>query len=160
MFKQLTMIAFMMVFSVSSYYVVSNYIVTAVMVQGRSMVPTLQDGDRYYLNRWILLFRQPKRGDLVVIRDNGHTDFAVKRIIVLPCESLRLEDGRVYIDGQRLSEPYLLPETRTLAPNVKSLLLQVGKNQYYVMGDNREVSEDSRSYGPIKRSQIVGVLEK
>src|SRR5215510_7243605 len=78
-------------FSVPAYLIASRYIVTAVIIQGRSMSPTLQDGDRYYLNRWKYLFNSPQRGDLVVIRDPGHSDLAVKRIIAKPFDWLNLK---------------------------------------------------------------------
>ena len=72
------------VLSVPAYFLVSRFVVTAVIVQGRSMMPTLKDGERYYLNRWRYLFVAPQRGDIVVIRDPGHSDFAVKRIVAQP----------------------------------------------------------------------------
>jgi len=158
--KQFFLLAFITVFSISSYYLVSHYVITAVMVQGRSMTPTLQDGERYFLNRWELFFRQPHRGDIVVIRDTGHTDLAVKRIIGLPSDALRLKDGQVYLNGELLKESYLLPGTKTIMNNGSDVLIQLGTNQYFVMGDNRGVSEDSRVYGTLKRDQIIGLLVK
>src|SRR5258705_984155 len=79
--------------SIVSYYIVSQFIVTTVVVQGRSMTPTLLDGDRYLLHRWQLLFRKPHRGDLVVVRDAVRKDFVVKRIVALPGERLQFKDG-------------------------------------------------------------------
>lgn len=158
--KQVLGFLFAVAFAISSYYVVSRYVITAVVVQGRSMNPTLQDGERYFLNRLTLWVRDPHRSELVVIRDAGHHDFAVKRIIGLPHDTLEIRGGRVYINGGPLAEPYLYPETQTLAPDHGTMLMHLGDGQYFVMGDNRSNSEDSRSYGALKRNQIIGLLVK
>ena len=76
-----TTLLLMALLSVPAYFVASRFIVTAVVIQGRSMMPALKDGEHYYLNRWQYLLMSPKRGDIVVIKDPGHTDFAVKRIV-------------------------------------------------------------------------------
>ena len=147
-------------FSVPAYLIASRYIVTAVVIQGRSMSPTLKDGDRYYLNRWKYLFSSPQRGDLVVIRDPGHSDLAVKRIIAKPYDWLNLKGGRIYINGKRLEEPYLPKEICTDTPDHREKWIQLGRNQYYLLGDNRANSEDSRFYGVVHRKNILGQLVK
>jgi len=143
-----------------SYYVMSRFVVTAVVVQGKSMLPTLHDGDRYLLNRWALRFRNPQRGDLVVIRDPGHCDFAVKRIVGLPSDSIHFKDGDIYLNGHFLIETYLSKGTRTYSPTRRETLFLVGQNRYFVLGDNRLISEDSRYYGAVRRDQIIGVIEE
>ncbi|MCI0746608.1 MAG: signal peptidase I [Verrucomicrobia subdivision 3 bacterium] len=144
--------------SIISYFLVSQFIVTTVVVQGRSMAPTLVDGDRYLLHKWELLFRAPKRGDLVVIRDSRRKDYMVKRVVALPGERVQIRDGAVFVNGERLSEPYLRAETRTLTVDGTEPLLIVGKDRYFVMGDNRGLSEDSRVYGPVQRERILGYI--
>jgi len=148
------------VFSVPAYYLASRFIVTAVIIQGRSMSPTLNDGDRYYLNRWRYLFLAPQRGDVVVIKDPGHGDFAVKRIVARPYDWLNLKDGLLYVNGKRLAEPYLADNTRTDVPDRTEKWIQLGRDQYFLLGDNRSNSEDSRFYGVIHRRNIVGMLIK
>ena len=148
------------VLSVPAYFLVSRFVVTAVIVQGRSMMPTLKDGERYYLNRWRYLFVAPQRGDIVVIRDPGHSDFAVKRIVAQPFDWINLKDGQIFINGRRLDEPYLDPRTRTDAPDLKEKWIQLGEDQYYVLGDNRANSEDSRFYGRVRRANVLGLLVK
>jgi signal peptidase I len=148
------------VLSVPAYFLVSRFVVTAVIVQGRSMTPTLQDGDRYYLNRWRYLFVSPQRGDIVVIRDPGHNDFAVKRIVAQPLDWINLRDGQIFINGRRMEEPYLEKNTRTDAPDLKEKWVQLGPDQYYVLGDNRANSEDSRFYGRVQGKDILGLLVK
>jgi signal peptidase I len=144
--------------SVVSYFIVSHFIVTTVVVQGRSMTPTLADGDRYLLHRWQLLFRAPERGDLVVIRDAARKDFVVKRVVALPGERVQFKDSSVWINGQRLNEPYLPHGTRTVLSGGLEALVLVGADRYFVMGDNRDISEDSRAYGPVSGAQILGFI--
>ena len=151
---------FVALLSIPAYFLASRFVVTAVIVQGRSMMPTLKDGERYYLNRWRYLFVAPQRGDIVVIRDPGHSDFAVKRVVAQPFDWINLKNGYIYINGRRLDESYLAPDTRTDAPDLKEKWIQLGQDQYYVMGDNRANSEDSRYYGRVNRKNILGHLIK
>jgi signal peptidase I len=143
---------------VAAYFAISRYVITPVVIQGRSMAPTLRDGEYYFLNRWVYLLQSPQRRDLVVIRDPGHNDFAVKRIIAKPGDWLNLKEGTVYLNGQRLEEPYLPKGARTFPSDLKEKWIQLGRDQYFVMGDNRANSEDSRFYGRILRSAILGQI--
>jgi signal peptidase I len=147
-------------FSILAYFLVSRFIVTAVVIQGRSMQPTLRDGERYYLNRWRYLFASPKHGDVIVLKDPGHNDFAVKRIVAGPNDWVNMRDGNLYLNGKRLTEPYLPEGMRTTIPDRQEKWILLGPDQYYVLGDNRSNSEDSRCYGVVKRKNILGVLIK
>ena len=147
-------------FSLPAYFLASRYIVTAVIIQGKSMTPTLKDGERCYLNRWRYVFIPPGRADLVVIKDPGHADFAVKRIIAKPGDWVNIRDGNIFLNGKRLDEPYLPTGTRTDSPDMKEKWIRLGHGQYYVLGDNRKSSEDSRFYGVVHRAQILGILVK
>jgi len=146
--------------SVLSYFLFSRFVVTSVVVSGRSMVPTLQDGDRCLLNRMPLWFRAPERGDMVVIEDAGHSDYAVKRIVALPGEDVRILEGKVWVNESVLPEPYLPSGIKTRTFGDLPLSLHLEESEYFVLGDNRPTSEDSRAYGALKRSQIVGLLVK
>jgi signal peptidase I len=129
-----------------------------VIVQGRSMLPTLHDGDRFILNRLSYFHRSPQRGDLVVVRDPGHKDYAVKRVVAMPGETLHFKRGDVLVNGKHLVEPYLPQTTQTFLPDFREKVVMMGKDQYFVLGDNRSNSEDSRFYGALRRSQIVGSI--
>lgn len=156
--RQLWFLLLLGLLSLLAYYVISRYVVTPVVIQGRSMSPTLRDGECYLLNRWVYLFKSPERGDLVVIKDPGHDDFAIKRVIAKPGDWLNIRNGQVYLNGQRLEESYLNKGTPTLTPDNQEKWIQLGRNQYFVMGDNRLCSEDSRTYGRVLKSNILGTI--
>ena len=103
--SQVLVLAALAVLCIAGYRLVSRYVATAVVVQGRSMQPTLHDGDRFILNRLSYLRRLPQRGDLVVVKDPGHQDYAVKRIVAMPSETLYFKRGGVVVNGK----PQTLP---------------------------------------------------
>ena len=142
-----------------SYFAVSHFVLESVQVVGVSMVPTLHDSQQYLLNRWVYHFRAPRRTDVVVLKDPEDKGFAVKRIIAAEGDRVELKAGKVYVNGVRLNEPYLLPNTPTFpyfTKNEQSVML--GKDQYFVLGDNRSNSADSRTYGPVSRRSILGLV--
>lgn len=144
--------------SLMAYYAISRFVVTPVVIQGRSMNPTLRDGECYLLNRWVYFFKSPDRGDLVVIKDPGHSDYAVKRVIGKPGDWINIRNGQVYLNGERLEEPYLNQGTKTYTPDQQNSWIQLGRHQYFVMGDNRPYSEDSRTYGRVLKGNILGTI--
>lgn len=144
--------------SVISYCICNQFVITAVVVEGKSMMPTLREGDHCLLDRWTYRHSSPKRGDLVVLRDPGHKDCAVKRIVALPGEAIQFTEGKVLVNKEALPEPYLSTNVMTFTPDGRDMLVILGKDQYYVLGDNRMWSEDSRYYGPITRDRILGNL--
>jgi signal peptidase I len=156
--KRIFVLAVIVTISLASYYLISRYVVSAVIVQGRSMNPTLNDGERCFLNRVLYKLHDPQRGDLVVIHDPGHNDYAVKRIVGMPTDLMKFARGGVYLNGSKLAEPYLAERTTTNAPENQPPTIHVSQSCFYVLGDNRSNSEDSRTYGPVHRSRIVGKL--
>jgi len=158
--RQGVLISVLLVCSTLSYTAINRWFLSTVVVQGRSMSPTLHDGDRCLLNRLSYVYTSPKRGDLVVLHDRGEDDLAVKRIVGMPGESVRVTHGAILVNGRRLVEPYLDAGTQTLAPTGADQSYKLGAHEYFVLGDNRAESEDSRFYGPISRGQIVGTLIK
>ena len=145
--------------AVASYLLISHFLLQTVKVVGRSMVPTLSDSQHCLLNRWVYRLRTPRRSDIVVLRDPSDNGFSVKRIIATPGDSVYLKDGNVYLNGSKLTEPYLAPHMPTLANSrFANQLILCGKDQYYLLGDNRLNSIDSRAYGPVPRRNILGPL--
>jgi len=124
-----------------------------------SMFATLDDNDYLIANKIDYRLHAPERGDIVILRPptNNSTDF-IKRIIALPGEKLLIRDGVVYINGHMLVEPYLPEEwtQQTNWPNDGTDGRVMPANQYFVMGDNRNRSQDSRFFGPITRDRIDG----
>lgn len=151
--------ALLILLAACTYLFLSRYVLEMVQVRGQSMVPTLHDSDRYFLNRWVYYLRPPNRGDVVVLKDPSDGGYAVKRVIGRSGDSIFLKNGRVYLNGRELREPYLAPHTPTDTYRASDEeLIICGHNQYFVMGDNRPDSFDSRIYGPVPRRNIVGEL--
>jgi signal peptidase I len=143
--------------TVASYFLISHYVVQAVQVVGSSMQPTLMNSDRLLLNRLIYHIRDPERFDVVVLKDPAG-GYAVKRVIAMAGDSVLLKAGRVYVNGQKLSEPYLPPKTPTYPIGTGPSSFTLGPGKYFVMGDNRLNSADSREYGPIPKDSILGAV--
>src|SRR6202162_1156085 len=147
------------VLAVILYFGIS-FAVQAVHVEGLSMFATLDDNDNLIANKIDYRLHAPQRGDIIILRppaDNSK-DF-IKRIIALPGERILITDGIVYINGHKLDESYL-PEAWVALNNPAPWSVGDGAvipaNEYFVMGDNRNRSQDSRIFGPIGRDRIDG----
>ena len=126
-------------------------------IPSESMVPRLETNDRVLVNKLAYDFRDPARGDVTVFRTppNAHItamDDLVKRIVGLPGETIEGRDGHIYIDGTILNEPYL-PAGVTSPP---FSAVKVPANSYFMLGDNRQLSNDSHIWGPANKDLFVG----
>ena len=121
-------------------------------VEGESMTPSLRDGDYLLARRFHHLKRKPARGDIVVVAVSGKS--RLKRVVGLPGERVTFTDGMLLVNGDKLTEPYL----RGLPPylGLEHSEFVLDGEEYFVMGDNRAHSTDSRDYGPLRRAQIEG----
>ena len=157
--KQILQCIAIAILATISYFLISRFILQSVQVVGASMSPTLQDSDRYFLNRWVYDLREPRRGEIVVLKDPTDGAYCVKRVIALPGEAVYLKNGHLFVDGKELPEPYLPVGVKTFTPEkVQEEMVSVGKDRYFVLGDNRNNSFDSRFYGPVPRQNILGVV--
>lgn len=160
-------------------FVIKTFVAQAFYIPSGSMLPQLQIGDRVVVSKLAYRLHDPNRGDIVVFDAPNQLDVAddrplpgrivkgflesiglstpsteeyIKRVIGLPGERVEGRDGRVYVNGRELVEPYLPqgPTTRDFDARI------LGDDELFVMGDNRENSADSRIFGPIKASTVVG----
>ena len=140
-------LAFVLVFSVGM----------KISMVGVSMEPALYNGQEVLINRFIYKITSPKRGDVIAFLPNGNQNshYYLKRIVGLPGESIQIIDGYVYINGERVPEDeYDKMADYGIAENE----IQLGSDEYFVLGDNRNMSEDSRSgnIGAVKKDTIAG----
>ncbi|MFP4323687.1 MAG: signal peptidase I [Anaerolineales bacterium] len=127
------------------------------LVEGLSMRPMFEGtgNERVIVNRLEYFINPPQRGDVVVmLNPENLSTFYIKRLIGLPGERIALVDGVVFINGQRLQEPYI-PQV-CQASHCRFNEWQLGPNEYFVLGDNRNVSHDSAVFGPVQRSLLIG----
>ena len=125
------------------------------IVRGESMRPSFREGDQLVVNPWAYRRSAPRRGDVAVVRDPRlSARHELKRIVGLAGEEVRLEDGLLHVDGAVLDEPYLAGLPSTLG--LESRRWSVGPDEYFVMGDDRVRSTDSREYGPVSADLLVG----
>lgn len=128
-------------------------------VSGESMIPTFHDKDFIITEKVSYRFNNPQRGDIIVLKNpNNESEDFIKRIIALPGDEIKLQGGFVYINGQLLQEPYLPLNTSTPPQSFLSEgeVVKAGENQYFVFGDNRSHSSDSREWGGVPKEKIVG----
>lgn len=126
-----------------------EHVIRQVRVEGNSMYPTYHDGTRNFVNKLAYRHSDPKRGDVVAIRMAGEHEMLLKRIVGLPGEMVAFAHGKLLINGVEIDEPYL-KQHHSPAPDLAPVTLK--PNEYYVIGDNRMLSERGR----IDRDRIVG----
>ena len=133
--------------------IIRTFIITPIRVNGDSMNPTLKDGEIMILNKIGYSINGVERFDIVVVDYNG--DKLIKRVIGLPGETLKYENNILYINGQEVEEPYLNESTEDF--NITSLgYSKIPRDCYFVLGDNRDDSKDSRIIGCVSEKQIKG----
>lgn len=147
-------------------FVLSFFFFTFVKIEGYSMVPTLRDGDVVYVNK----IAKVKSFDIVSIKREGMKESEVRRVIGLPGQIVTYKNDELRIDGEVKEEPFIRNEQQTAIENGRlftedlSILSLTGKTEipegsYFVLGDNRPYSTDSRTYGLVDAEEITGVVE-
>jgi len=138
--------------AVSSFIILFVY--QPVKVEGGSMEPGLEDQERIFINKLVYRWENVERGDIVVFRyPRDPRKSFIKRVIALPGDTVRISFGHVYVNGKPVDEPYVPEEfldTKSYPETV------VPENTYFVLGDHRSMSNDSRDFGPVPRSHIYG----
>ncbi|MCU1460609.1 MAG: signal peptidase [Acidimicrobiales bacterium] len=141
--------------------VIKAFLLQAFYIPSPSMVPTLGVGDRVLVNKLSYHVHDIHRGDIVVFKrppleSDVKIKDLIKRVIGLPNETIEARDGHILIDGRVLNEPYLSAEARAAMASITIAPQKIPVGHYFVMGDNRGNSKDSRFFGPISKTLIVG----
>jgi signal peptidase I len=154
-------VAEVVIIAVATVFFIRTFVVQPFLVSGASMEPNFSGGDYLLIDEISYRFREPQRGEVVVFKyPNDPATFYIKRIIGLPGEKLTIKNGEVFVlnsdfpQGAKVKEDYLRPGIKT-SGNVNVTLAD---NQYFVLGDNRNYSFDSRSWGPLVKDNIVGLV--
>jgi signal peptidase I len=140
--------------AVAASFMIITFLYQPVRVEGTSMLPELRDQDRLFINKFAYRFESISRGDVVVFHYPRDPEKSyIKRVIALPGDSLRIDDGRVYVNGRQVDESYVPKRYR----DVRSMPeIVIPQGDYFVMGDHRSISSDSRDFGPVDRELIYG----
>jgi signal peptidase I len=140
--------------SVAASVLIITFLYQPVRVEGTSMLPRLEDQDRLFINKFVYRFAAIERGDVVVFRypRNPQTSY-IKRVIALPGDRLSIDRGTVWLNGEPLSEKYVPDEFRDLRSMAE---IVVPDGCYFMMGDHRSISSDSRDFGPVERALVYG----
>ena len=128
---------------------IRTFIFTPIIVDGESMAPTLDGGELMILKKYDTSY---ERFDIVVVNKSVEGDNLIKRVIGLPGEIIRYKGNRLYINDEIIDDVYADGETENFQE------IKLGEDEYFLMGDNREISKDSRTIGVIKKSEIEGTV--
>lgn len=152
------------VIALSIFLIIYLFVSSPHQVNGQSMVPNFQSGEYVLSDKVSYRFGDPKRGDIIVFHapeaagcpKGTGCDF-IKRMIALPGETVEVRDNAYWVNGQKLDEPYIPADFLILPGNfTKNGPVTMGPDEYFVSGDNRPYSSDSRAWGPISKADIVG----
>jgi signal peptidase I len=137
---------------VSAFIIIFLY--QPVRVEGTSMLPMLEDQDRLFINKLAYRVGEIHRGDVVVfLYPHDHEKSYIKRVIALPGDDLKIDHGQVYVNGTPIKEQYV---PKQFTDDRSQPEMTVPQHEYFVMGDHRSISSDSRDFGPVDRELIYG----
>ena len=140
-------------------FIIRTFLIQPFVVEGQSMEPNFHNQEYLIVEKVLYRLNDPKRGDVIIFQAPSNPDFDyIKRIIALPGEKIKIVNNSVYVNNIKINESYLDKNELTLInQNENSILERVmGPNEYFVLGDNREHSSDSREFGALPKSKIIG----
>jgi len=146
--------------SVFAVFIIRTFLFQPFLVSGASMEPNFSNGDYLLVDEISYRFREPQRGEVIVFEPPVGGRYFIKRIIGLPNEIIKIQDGEITVfdsqDNKKLlKEVYLPPDIKTFG----DLEVTLKSDEYFVLGDNRNYSFDSRSWGPISKERIIGLAK-
>ena len=156
--RRASIMAILLFGSVASYSFINTCLFGLVEVTGTSMLPSLRQGESYLLHRWRIFSGKPARLSIVAIRDPLDDELSVKRIIGLPGDRIILKDQRLFINGDLFEESYLSNGILTEVMYEYARDFTLSGDQYFLLGDNRPVSVDSRIYGAVEEDRLLGMI--
>jgi signal peptidase I len=140
--------------SIAVSVLIITFLYQPVRVEGTSMLPRLENSDRLFINKFVYRIEPIRRGDVVVFHyPRDPTKSYIKRVIALPGDRIRIDQGQVWLNGRRLNENYVPEEYRDGRSMTQ---IVVPQDCFFMMGDHRSISSDSREFGPVERSLIYG----
>ena len=148
--------------SIAVVLLIRTFLFTIIRVDGPSMSDTLLDGDKLFVTVADMRANGPDRFDVIICKYPNRKDQYVKRVIGLPGDTLRVKNGVLYINGEEVEEPFL-SEARTVRFDKASNNfgpIEIGEGEYFVMGDNRDDSNDSRNVGVITEDMVIGKVRQ
>lgn len=148
-----------LVFAIAIFLFMYLLIMQPHRIKGTSMEPNFHDGEYLLSDKISYRFREPKRGEVIVFKSpSSKEEEFIKRIIGLPGETIGLKEGKYTINGKEIEEEYLPPNLKTNGGNFLSEneTITIPENHYFVSGDNRQVSSDSRTWGFVSKEKITG----
>lgn len=138
-------------------FLVIQMVAFSLTIHGDSMAPTYENGEKHLVNRWIYRVKKPARYDIIVfaLDDDTSKQFFVKRVVGLPGETIQIKDGDVYVDDKKTES---FSSDKILSAGLAGDKLVLGEDEYFVLGDNYNNSDDSRSdsIGNVKKENIIG----
>ena len=136
---------------------VRYFLIQPFYVKGASMEPNFYDHEYLIIDEISYRFNEPQRGDIVVFKyPKDQKQYFIKRVIGRPGEKVKIQDNGVYVNGTKLNETYLPPSIETVLPLRGYGDITLGPDEYFLLGDNRGESLDSRIFGPVKQELIIG----
>ena len=140
--------------SAAASVLIITFLYQPVRVEGTSMLPRLEDRDRLFINKFVYHVENIQRGDIVVFHYPRDPEKSyIKRVIAVPGDELRIDRGQVWLNGKPLREPYVPAQYRDSRSMPE---MTVPEGSYFMMGDHRSISSDSREFGPVERALIYG----
>jgi signal peptidase I len=139
------------IFAIALFLVLRAFVIETFQIPSESMIPTFYKGDRLFASKFSYIFRSPYRGEIIIFRAPPHPDLVfIKRVIGLPGDTIEIRDGVTYVNNSPIEEPFVAAASfRNFGP------FTVPPGHYFVMGDNRNNSSDSRVWGPVPRKNLV-----